>query len=233
MLRLLALLAALSAAALAGLAGPSAAAAPCWKELINDWLDGRIDHVYPVRCYREALRHLPTDIEQYSSARDDINRALAARIAGGEGPTGPSGTAGGIGGTGTTPSTGAGGTPGTSGGAPSATSGGGSRKAGGTPSGQTSGGTPGQTSGKGGSKGAGRPASGGVAPGRDPGRGGPVGGVIREAGPDSVDAVPIPLLVLGSLAVLLVLLGSAGFLARRLQARRAVRPAAESRIPKP
>ncbi len=209
MLRSLALLAAVWAV-VAVLAGPSAAAAPCWKELLNDWLDGRIDKVYPVRCYRDALRHLPTDIEQYSSARDDINRALAARIAGGAGPSGSSSGSSG---------------PGRDGGSPG-TSGGG-------PPGPTSGGTPGRTPGKGGSAGAGKASSGDIAPGRDPSRGGPVGGVIRQTGPDSADAVPIPLLVLGSLAVLLVLLGSAGFLARRLQARRGVRPAPDSRAQKP
>jgi hypothetical protein len=63
-------------------APPAAAAPPCWKVLLNDWLDGRIDHLYPVSCYRDAINHLPTDIETYSSARDDINRALQARIAG-------------------------------------------------------------------------------------------------------------------------------------------------------
>lgn len=233
MLRLLALLAALSAAALAGLAGPSAAAAPCWKELINDWLDGRIDHVYPVRCYREALRHLPTDIEQYSSARDDINRALAARIAGGP-PTG--GQAGD-----TAPPPAAGGgkrsRPGQASGkgdtAPGRAQGGASTTGGGRAPGNDTGAGPAAGRPGSGRPGSGTPAQGGVAPGRNPERGGPVGGVIREVGPDSADEVPIPLLVLGSLAVLLVLLGSAGFLARRLQARRAVRPAPESRAPKP
>ncbi len=66
-------------------AAAASASAPCWKALINDWYDGRIDNVYPVHCYREALAHLPEDVQTYSSARDDINRALQARLAGGPG----------------------------------------------------------------------------------------------------------------------------------------------------
>jgi hypothetical protein len=75
--------------------GPDPAAAapkPCWKRLINDWYDGRIDNVYPVKCYREAIKHLPEDVESYSDAREDIQRALlsAIRASGGElGPNDP------------------------------------------------------------------------------------------------------------------------------------------------
>lgn len=79
-----ALLAALVAAGYAGAAihaAPAQAATPCWKLLLNDWYDGRIDHVYPVHCYREALKHLPSDVSTYSSAHDDILRALQSAIA--------------------------------------------------------------------------------------------------------------------------------------------------------
>src|SRR5262245_15305859 len=79
-----ALVTALVAAAFVGASvhAPRAQAAiPCWKVLLNDWYDGRIDHVYPVHCYRDALRHLPTDVSTYSSARDDITRALQSAIA--------------------------------------------------------------------------------------------------------------------------------------------------------
>jgi hypothetical protein len=54
---------------------------PCWKALLNDWYDGRIDDTYPVHCYREALSHLPSDVQTYSSAHDDILRALQSAIA--------------------------------------------------------------------------------------------------------------------------------------------------------
>ncbi len=71
------------------LAAPAAAKDPCWKTLIDDWYDGRIDNVYPVPCYRAALEHMPEDVAQYSSLGDDINRALQAAIAS-QGPNGGS-----------------------------------------------------------------------------------------------------------------------------------------------
>jgi hypothetical protein len=89
----------------------AAATTPCWKQVINDWYDGRIDNVYPIHCYREAIDHLPEDVQTYSSAKDEINRALyaalrhdregfggpGAGIGGGVGPTptGPEGPSGG------------------------------------------------------------------------------------------------------------------------------------------
>ena len=78
------------------LAGPAAAKEPCWKTLIDDWYDGRIDNVYPVACYRAALEHMPEDVAQYSSLGDDINRALQAAIAaqGSDGGSNGSSTAG-------------------------------------------------------------------------------------------------------------------------------------------
>lgn len=64
-----------------GVAAPaSAGGTPCWRALINDWYDGRIDETYPTSCYTDAIQHLPTDVDAYSSARDDIQRALLARL---------------------------------------------------------------------------------------------------------------------------------------------------------
>jgi hypothetical protein len=83
-LRFVPLVAAL--AVLAGLAVGAAvpataeAARPCWKELLNDWYDGRIDRAYPIRCYREAIRNLPADVKTYSSAQEDLERALQSAI---------------------------------------------------------------------------------------------------------------------------------------------------------
>jgi hypothetical protein len=57
------------------------AAVRCWKTLLNDWYDGRIDHVYPIPCYEEATRRLPPAMTVYSSAGDDIRRALQLAIA--------------------------------------------------------------------------------------------------------------------------------------------------------
>jgi hypothetical protein len=75
------------AAAVGLLVTPAGAATPCWKTLINDWYDGRIDGTYPIPCYRQAIAHLPPDVDQYSSAADDIRRALQERISGKK-PTG-------------------------------------------------------------------------------------------------------------------------------------------------
>jgi hypothetical protein len=61
------------------------------------------------------------------------------------------------------------------------------------------------------------------------GGGGPVGATLSSIGPDSADSVPVPLIVLGALAVVLLLLGSAGFIARKVQTRRAtVRPSTKT-----
>ena len=50
------------------------------RRLLRDWSDGRIDGVYPLSCYRAALRSLPADLKVYSSAPDDIAQALSQRI---------------------------------------------------------------------------------------------------------------------------------------------------------
>ena len=54
----------------------SAFAQPCWKTLIDDWYDGRIDGVYSVKCYREAKKHAPEDLVGYSDLPSDLDRAL-------------------------------------------------------------------------------------------------------------------------------------------------------------
>jgi hypothetical protein len=89
---LVALFVALAASAGVALAAPAVASAatPCWKRLINDWYDGRIDQAYPVRCYRQAIKNLPEDVKAYSSAREDIQRALLAAFRSNDGkPMGP------------------------------------------------------------------------------------------------------------------------------------------------
>jgi hypothetical protein len=152
--------------------------APCWKVLINDWYDGRIDGTYPIHCYREALNHLPTDVDTYSSARDDIRQALQQRITQGKKGGGGSGGAGTSGGSGGSNPTGGGGGNG---------SGGGSNAS-----------------------------------------GGPIGGVIDSGRPSSADSVPVPLIVLGAVALLLMAAGAAGFVARRQRTRKLQLASAEA-----
>jgi hypothetical protein len=68
------------AAALLALPTP-ALAAGCGNAVVADWRDnGRIDRVYAPRCYREAVDALPEDVLVYSSAQNDITRALQARV---------------------------------------------------------------------------------------------------------------------------------------------------------
>ena len=59
----------------------ASAATPCWKKVLNDWSNGRAISSYPLHCYRDAIRHLPEDLRDYSSAADDINAAMQAQIA--------------------------------------------------------------------------------------------------------------------------------------------------------
>jgi hypothetical protein len=49
----------------------------CAQRVIRDWYSGgRVDGVYPLPCYRAAIRALPDDVLQYSDADRDIARAL-------------------------------------------------------------------------------------------------------------------------------------------------------------
>src|SRR5881296_1125128 len=69
-----------SIAAMLAVSEGASATTSCGSKLLKDWSDGRIDRVYPVRCYRLALADMPEDIRIYSTARSDIERALQARV---------------------------------------------------------------------------------------------------------------------------------------------------------
>jgi hypothetical protein len=161
-------------ALVAAFAAPQPAAAkktvPCWTKLLNDWYDGRIDNTYPVACYRQALKHLPDDVEVYSSARSDIQRALANAVQ--------------------------------------------RAKAQHKPLDKVI--VPAAPSGKGPKGGSG---TGTTKAGRDKGDDGPFGSALGAIS-DSADAVPLPLLILGGLALLLIGAGVAGVVVRRIQLRR-------------
>ena len=153
-------------------AGPAAAAKKksCADAVVADWYgDGRVDKVFPLHCYQEAIRSLPVDVLDYSNAKEDILRALAFARKGEKDP-GPSG--------GSQP----------------------------TQNGTGNQGDPGAGTGTGDPN----------HPG-DEGTGTDASGAVDTSGPSSV---PIPLLILGGLALLLLAAGGAGYLSRRAQARR-------------
>jgi hypothetical protein len=137
----------------------------CYKALIQDWYDGRIDKTYPVHCYQDALKHLPQDVKTYSDAYDVISRALADATRGKKtiNPNAP------------VPP-------------PDA------------PITDTTGTT---TS---------------ARPGTSGGDDGPIGTGLGS-GDRGATGIPVPLLILGGLALLLVAAGAIGFLVRRYQSR--------------
>jgi len=64
-------------------AAPAMAASACGKQVIDDWYDnGRVDGSYDLSCYDDAIDALPRDVKDYSSAAEDITRALQAAMVG-------------------------------------------------------------------------------------------------------------------------------------------------------
>jgi hypothetical protein len=192
---------AVSALALLAVGAPAASAAPaatqqatntCWKTVVNDWLNNQpnLKGSYPIPCYTQAIQHLSDypDIKQYSSAIDDIHRALLAAIHDQHDQGGPNSSGG-----------------------------------------------PGTPLGPGGGSSGGNSTGGGTSTG---GNKGLVRRIAADIGPSNAQSVPLPLLVLGGLALLLFLTAGATWLTRRLQARRvtpapAPARAASSVRPKP
>lgn len=75
------LLLALLAASLAVASAASAAGVRCEEKVLQDWSDnGRVDGLYPLRCYQEALAKMPTDLRDYTNASDAIHRALTRAV---------------------------------------------------------------------------------------------------------------------------------------------------------
>jgi hypothetical protein len=156
-------------------AATSVATSDCWLQVVNDWVDNnRVDRTYAIPCYTQAIQHLNSypDVQTYSSAADDIHRALLAAIRQDRG-SGPGG------GSGSSPGDGGGG-------------------------------------GGGGSNGPTAPSGGGGSSNGD----GFVRSVANAIRPSNAQTIPLPLLVLGGLALLLLVTAGATWLARRVQARR-------------
>lgn len=74
---------AVSAFAALSTASPAGAATECGKKVLADWFDnGRIDRLYPLNCYEEAIDAIPDDLRDYADAEDVITRALQAALRG-------------------------------------------------------------------------------------------------------------------------------------------------------
>jgi hypothetical protein len=57
-------------------AAPTAGERACGRTVLEDWSDGRLDATYSGPCYLAALEGMPEDLRAYTTARDDITRAL-------------------------------------------------------------------------------------------------------------------------------------------------------------
>jgi len=89
----------LAVAALA-LASPASAGTPCAEAILADWLDNtRIDRIYDLPCYEQAIDAIPSDLLPYSDAEEVIGRAFQSaagrrlekrELAGPRSPTPPS-----------------------------------------------------------------------------------------------------------------------------------------------
>ena len=67
-------------------AGSATAATPCGQRVVDDWADnGRIDRIYQLPCYEEAIDGIPVDLRDYTNAADVIGRALTAAAREGNG----------------------------------------------------------------------------------------------------------------------------------------------------
>jgi hypothetical protein len=71
-------------------ATPAEAASACADRVIQDWSDnGRVDGIYGLSCYEEAVDAIPSDLRDYTNAAEVIERALNAAVrekAGGRSP---------------------------------------------------------------------------------------------------------------------------------------------------
>lgn len=73
----------IAAAASLSLAPPAAASSECGKKVLADWFDnGRIDRLYPLHCYEDAIDLIPKDLRPYADAEEVISRALAQALRG-------------------------------------------------------------------------------------------------------------------------------------------------------
>jgi hypothetical protein len=68
----------------------TAAASLCGDKVLNDWFDnGRVDRLYDLHCYEDAIDAIPRDIRDYADAEEVITRALQGALNGEIVPGGP------------------------------------------------------------------------------------------------------------------------------------------------
>ena len=73
----------LSAVASLSFASAAGATTKCGQQVLADWYDnGRIDKLYPLNCYEEAIDGIPNDIGPYVDAEEVITRALQSALHG-------------------------------------------------------------------------------------------------------------------------------------------------------
>jgi hypothetical protein len=72
------------------------AAVPCRDKIYNEWYaTGKISRTYPISCYQDALKNVPTDAKIYSNLGGDIKAAMQAAISGNDRPSSGGPSAGG------------------------------------------------------------------------------------------------------------------------------------------
>jgi hypothetical protein len=70
----------LAGAIAAGAAAPARATTVCGKQVVEDWRDnGRIDRLYKLHCYEEAIDAIPPELRDYTNAVDVIRQAYLSR----------------------------------------------------------------------------------------------------------------------------------------------------------
>jgi hypothetical protein len=58
-----------------------AAGVRCEEKVLTDWSDnGRVDGMYSLHCYQDAIEKMPTDLRDYTNATEAIHRALARAV---------------------------------------------------------------------------------------------------------------------------------------------------------
>lgn len=63
------------------LADQADASSACGRKVLGDWYDnGRIDRIYPLHCYEDAIDLIPEDLLPYADAEEVISRALAQAL---------------------------------------------------------------------------------------------------------------------------------------------------------